>query len=181
MRGIKEIIPDVLPSDLSASERDRLLNLLCQRRWYSRNKAKKCLSTKLYKKTHFISRAGVPRNAVKNALYEKKWASKNAFKLCVKEQVRKARKLNNSTRLITAQEQEEIFSRAKAFGVCPICNEVPTKWHLEHAIPLCRGGGHTKENLYYCCAHCNLTKNKKTLYEFWGKGIESIPYLINTF
>lgn len=78
---------------------------------------------------------------------------------------------------ITVAQQQELFEKAKAYGVCPLCNKTPKKWTLDHAVPLSRGGGHTKDNLYYCCGLCNSTKNDKTLEEYCGKSIKDIPYL----
>ena len=40
------------------------------------------------------------------------------------------------------------------------------KDHLEHKIPLSRGGTNEKDNLDIACQHCNLTKNNKTVAEF---------------
>jgi hypothetical protein len=51
---------------------------------------------------------------------------------------------------------------------CYICEKVtnpdaaqhdPLKTELEHVIPLCRGGGHTWENLKISCFRCNRLKN----------------------
>lgn len=39
-------------------------------------------------------------------------------------------------------------------------------FHLEHKIPLIRGGSHTPSNLAAACADCNLSKGKKTAEEF---------------
>lgn len=38
--------------------------------------------------------------------------------------------------------------------------------HLDHVIPLSRGGSHTPDNVEWACATCNLRKGSKTLEEF---------------
>ena len=41
-----------------------------------------------------------------------------------------------------------------------------TLWHLEHKIPVCRGGTNTEMNLVLACRRCNLAKGRKTADEF---------------
>lgn len=40
--------------------------------------------------------------------------------------------------------------------------------HLDHKVPLCRGGKHTIDNLNPACQECNLRKGTKTVEEFMG-------------
>lgn len=40
------------------------------------------------------------------------------------------------------------------------------KGHIEHKIPLSRGGLHAIENLDISCQSCNCSKNTKTVEEF---------------
>jgi len=35
-------------------------------------------------------------------------------------------------------------------------------FHLDHIIPISKGGQNTVENLVLCCRHCNLSKGAKT-------------------
>ena len=47
-------------------------------------------------------------------------------------------------------------------GVCPVCNlllSVPV--HIDHKIPLARGGTHAEENLQLLHARCNLRKGSR--------------------
>lgn len=39
-------------------------------------------------------------------------------------------------------------------------------YHLEHKIPLERGGSHTLDNIVKACTFCNLTKSTRTEEEF---------------
>ncbi len=41
--------------------------------------------------------------------------------------------------------------------------------HIEHKIPLSRGGSNGPENICYSCSDCNLRKSTKTLAEFAGR------------
>lgn len=51
-------------------------------------------------------------------------------------------------------------------GCCLYCGEVLKDYHLEHKIPLSRGGLHDDANLCLSCAGCNLRKHTKTSEEF---------------
>lgn len=59
---------------------------------------------------------------------------------------------------------------ARDAGICYLCGvgveNVSYGWHLEHRIPLVRGGSHTYENVAVACMDCNLAKGKMTEEEF---------------
>lgn len=56
-------------------------------------------------------------------------------------------------------------------GLCLICNStISLKGsHLDHVVPLCRGGRHEDTNLEVLCASCNLSKGSKLMSEFLSK------------
>lgn len=49
-------------------------------------------------------------------------------------------------------------------GTCGICNKLadPRKWHLDHIVPLSKGGQHTYSNVQVAHPSCNLSKHNKT-------------------
>jgi 5-methylcytosine-specific restriction endonuclease McrA len=57
-------------------------------------------------------------------------------------------------------------------GVCFYCaanltwDEKPRTWHLDHVIPISRGGSNGPENIVCACASCNQSKGAKTLDEW---------------
>jgi len=61
-----------------------------------------------------------------------------------------------------------IFVRDK--GLCAYCGLGldPMNWHLDHVVPVSRGGGHTRDNVVASCPRCNLSKYDKTADEFKG-------------
>lgn len=60
---------------------------------------------------------------------------------------------------------EQIIARVDFFGgVCAYCGG-PYE-HLDHAIPLSRGGTNWPANLRPACNNCNLRKHNKTVQEF---------------
>lgn len=40
--------------------------------------------------------------------------------------------------------------------------------HHDHIIPICQNGEYTKNNIIPACSHCNLSKNKKSLEEYFS-------------
>lgn len=56
----------------------------------------------------------------------------------------------------------------KTGGKCIYCEAhiIIGEMHMDHAIPLSRGGSHNLENLVPSCAPCNLRKFNKTAEEF---------------
>lgn len=46
-------------------------------------------------------------------------------------------------------------------GVCVGCGTSDGPWHLDHILPVCRGGETVIENLQVLCATCNLRKGGK--------------------
>ena len=81
---------------------------------------------------------------------------------------RKAQKLNRGMAFQTIQLVYE--SNIKKFGrlTCYLCL-IPIDFgnnHLEHKMPLSRGGTNAFENLDVACANCNRKKHTKTVEEF---------------
>lgn len=69
---------------------------------------------------------------------------------------------------------EQITYRVAFFGgVCAYCRSKPYE-HLDHAIPISRGGTNWPANLRPACANCNLSKHAKTPAEFSaGRGVHA--------
>ena len=65
----------------------------------------------------------------------------------------------------TTQQLKELYSTVKN---CYWCNTKLNKknTHLDHFIPLSKGGLHTIDNLVLSCSCCNLKKSNKDPYQF---------------
>ncbi len=44
---------------------------------------------------------------------------------------------------------------------CELDHETSRAVHLDHLVPLSKGGTHTLDNVAWSCAYCNLTKNDR--------------------
>lgn len=52
-------------------------------------------------------------------------------------------------------------------GKCEYCGvDCSENYHIDHKIPLCKGGSNEIDNLAFCCPQCNWSKGKKTAEEF---------------
>lgn len=56
-------------------------------------------------------------------------------------------------------------------GICYLCEKPtdPNNWHLEHKIPLSRGGSHTYNNVAVSHPPCNKNKGTMTPDEFFAR------------
>ena len=66
---------------------------------------------------------------------------------------------------VTTQQLKELYSTVKN---CYWCNTKLNKnnTHLDHFMPLSKGGLHTIDNLVLSCSYCNLQKHAKDPYQF---------------
>ena len=117
-------------------------------------------------------------NLGKSTEYKRMWKIKNADfinaynrqrKLDNPEKIKdinsrykhKRRALKNNTSVGDVPLTSELLARQN--GMCANCKCKGKKvlWHLDHIMPLSKGGGHTADNVEVLCANCNLRKNAK--------------------
>jgi len=94
----------------------------------------------------------------------RKWRLKN-LRTCA-EHASKRRALQKRATVNTKGIQE-FLDRIKSleFVNCYYCKAlVPSrKIHIDHIVPICKGGNHEISNLCAACPRCNQTKREKTL------------------
>jgi hypothetical protein len=75
----------------------------------------------------------------------------------------RARKAGKTPRIpITAKQRNRIFERCE--GKCAYCTGqllYNDPWHIDHIVPLAKGGSNEESNLTLACARCNVKKRDK--------------------
>jgi 5-methylcytosine-specific restriction endonuclease McrA len=80
------------------------------------------------------------------------------------EQRRRARK-RAAEGSHTVDELKALFQRQR--GKCAYCGvSIRNGYHIDHVIPLARGGSNWIANIALACAKCNLTKSATDPIEF---------------
>jgi 5-methylcytosine-specific restriction endonuclease McrA len=112
----------------------------------------------------------------KAAIYAKDYyaTNKEKFSKYQKENPEKCRGISHRRRARKLKATIEIFDerawfnemRLNQLGQCFYCAKTLITLHIDHMIPLSRGGGHSKDNLCLACPSCNRTKSNKTVEEF---------------
>jgi len=94
----------------------------------------------------------------------KKWHERNPDNRAASYHKRRCRAKSGSD--LTPSQLKSIRQRDKQCFYChgPLDNK--GRGHIEHRIPLSRGGFHTANNIAIACSSCNLRKGSKTEQEF---------------
>lgn len=140
------------------------------RRWYHEHKQKAAERAKRYSKENkkkVADKKGEWRenNKEKIAEYNRNWWDKNPEKR--KEHKSKRRSLKKSAQgNHTAGDIKSQYKRQN--GKCYYCGKkVNDSYHVDHVIPLSRGGSNGPENIVISCQFCNQSKKDKMPHE-WG-------------
>lgn len=99
------------------------------------------------------------KNSDKSSLDKKAWHLANPNYRVLSTQKRRALKLRNGAFRVTGSELDKL--RAMPCAYCGAASE-----HIDHVVPISRGGTHGIGNLVGACAPCNLSKGKKFIMEW---------------
>lgn len=91
-----------------------------------------------------------------------RFRERNRNKRRNQEHLRRVRKTDSSAKLVTERDLRKLLLKP-----CIYCGAKSA--HIDHIIPLARGGTHSVGNLAPACQWCNLSKNSKYIME-WKKG-----------
>lgn len=106
------------------------------------------------------------KNKEKLSKYYKKYCQENPDYSNEKWHKRRALIRNSKVGRMPKGYRKIIFNNTN--GKCWWCGKQldESDWHLDHLIPLKKGGSHTMDNLVPSCPACNLSKNDKLPHEF---------------
>lgn len=104
-------------------------------------------------------------NPERAAEYSAMWAAENRDRRVINEQRRRAFKLNSQGDL-SPDTIKRLMSLQKC--KCAVCRTDLKKsgHHLDHIMPLSKGGSHDESNVQLLCPKCNLTKSAKHPIDF---------------
>lgn len=90
------------------------------------------------------------------------WEARNPGAAKLRAARRRLRKLGSSAGLVvTSRDVRRLIHRYG--GRCAYCGIKPESLHLDHVVPIARGGRHSIGNLLPACQGCNLSKNATPL------------------
>lgn len=126
--------------------------------WYENNKQKALDYTRKYRDAHreYI------RDRSKRYNHQHPWAVRASASN------RRARIINATDGSITPQNIQKLYLAQN--GLCAYCGcdlQQASK-HLDHIVPLARGGDNTINNVQWTCPYCNMHKNMKTNEEWFN-------------
>lgn len=149
-----------------AKNKDRLS--LVSRRWRQKNADWKRRYNAEYTRS----------NPNKVRIWSKKWANKNPGKIKAYDVNRRARELGS---VINAEAVKQFFAWIKNqdYVTCTYCGCYITgkSVHIDHIVPLSRGGTHDPHNFAVSCPHCNQSKSDFLLSE-WPKCPEKFKNIV---
>lgn len=87
-----------------------------------------------------------------------RWCLENPERSEVIAQTARARRRVRQNAVVERFSRQEVWDRSE--GVCGICDEPadPQDWHVDHIVPLARGGSHTLANVQASHPACNQKK-----------------------
>ena len=133
-------------------------------RWAEKNAERRQSTNKAWRegnreKIRSVQREYYQNNFQKILSYGKDYRDSNSDKRKNWANFRRAKKMQNGVFRVTAKEIAKLRSQP-----CAYCGK-PSQ-HIDHVIPISRGGTHGIGNLTGACASCNLSKSFKFITEW---------------
>lgn len=123
-------------------------------------------------RAHAKDRARYAKESERRRRQASEWSRRNPELVRLKRWRRKARRLTQDCRRITERDWHRMMLVYR--GRCAYC-EADGPLHMDHVIPLSRGGRHAIGNVVPACPRCNLTKQSLLLIEWRARREGVIP------
>lgn len=132
--------------------------------WVENNRDKSNLIKKRWKMNHKsqcsnMNKVYYQKNTAAINAYSAQWAKDNLEKRKLTEHRRRAHKFGGGIFHVSDKDLKMLLKRP-----CFYCGEESK--HIDHIVPLSRGGRHSIGNLTQACASCNLSKGNKFIIEW---------------
>ncbi len=144
-----------------------------QKDHYARNKAKVLEKVKSYaaknkEKVREAKAKSYDAAKVARRIKIEDWQKRNPEKY---KEIRRAATLNRVARKALAPGKYSVKDIRKLYdgqnGKCPICEKSLLEgYHVDHVIPLSKGGDNWPSNLQLLCPACNMAKGAQTMEQF---------------
>jgi 5-methylcytosine-specific restriction endonuclease McrA len=110
-----------------------------------------------------------PENKIKHKQSIRRWKQSERGKASARDSFQRRRaRLKNAEGFYTADDIELQYRAQK--GKCWHCGKpLNGKYHIDHLIPLDRGGSNWPNNLVCSCEHCNTSKGTRFCQEWNGR------------
>jgi len=116
-------------------------------------------------KTRQYGRERVKKYPEKFKAKKRSYAARNRDYFRAKSSARRAR-MRLTEKPHTAQDISAQLIRQNR--LCYWCSQpVPPNYHVDHVIPVARGGSNAADNIVITCPHCNQTKNDRLPFVEW--------------
>lgn len=119
-------------------------------KYFAANRAELNQKRKIYRQNHIEQELAT----------SKRWAQNNRDKSRAYRAKNSAKRKKAKAFHVTNKDITKILNLK-----CFYCQEAPSE-HVDHIIPLTRGGNHSVGNLIGSCARCNIRKSNKTIMEY---------------
>jgi 5-methylcytosine-specific restriction endonuclease McrA len=141
-----------------------------KKEWYEANRERENAVSRAWKAAHPEQvkanyRAWREAHKEERSAFMKRWVKEHPELNSAYARNHHARKKGNGGSH-TAEDIQAQLLRQK--GKCFWCKKKVDKYHVDHVIPLSKGGSNGPENLVIACPFCNLSKKDKHPMEFAG-------------
>jgi len=125
--------------------------------WYAANKKEKQQANKAWKQANSDRNRELDRNSYHANVEERRLSAR------IYQSHKRADK-NSAFGSYTSEEADWLYD--SQHGLCYYCGVRLVDYHIDHMLPLTRGGTNFLENLCCACPECNISKGQMTSSEY---------------